>query len=70
MTLYEVWYLISCIFPQDDLLQWLLEKGIQRGSTDANVLERLLLVNFAAIHTTTYVRSAILTPADHALMKD
>ncbi|KAI0800573.1 cytochrome P450 [Fomes fomentarius] len=37
----------------NDMLQWVLEEAIPRNSTDESIVERILLVNFAAIHTSS-----------------
>ena len=37
------------------MLQWILEETISRGQTDEAVAERVLLVNFASLHTTASV---------------
>ena len=42
------------------MLQWVLEQAIPRRSTDVDIAERIMLVNFAAIHTSSNVR---LSPA-------
>lgn len=38
------------------MLQWILEEAIPRRYTDVKIIERILLVNFAAIHTSSIVR--------------
>ncbi len=40
------------------MLQWILEEAIPRRYTDVKIIERILLVNFAAIHTSSMVREA------------
>ncbi|TFK88882.1 cytochrome P450 [Polyporus arcularius HHB13444] len=37
----------------NDMLQWILEESIPRRYTDVKIIERILLVNFAAIHTSS-----------------
>ena len=38
------------------MLQWIIEEAIQRGrSSDLEIVDRLMLVNFAAIHTSSNV---------------
>ncbi|RPD64698.1 cytochrome P450 [Lentinus tigrinus ALCF2SS1-6] len=37
----------------NDMLQWILEEAIPRSYTDVQIIERILLVNFAAIHTSS-----------------
>lgn len=38
------------------MLQWLLDEAASRKSADLGVTQRVLLVNFAAIHTSSMVR--------------
>ena len=38
-----------------DMLQWLLEEAQARGTAVDNVVEKVLLVNFGAIHTSSGV---------------
>ena len=38
------------------MLQWILEEAIPRRYPDAKIIERVLVVNFAAIHTSSVVR--------------
>ncbi len=40
-----------------DLLQWLLEEARAQGTAFDNVVEKVLLVNFGAIHTSSGVRT-------------
>ena len=40
---------------QNDLLQWIIEQAIPRGVDDESIAARILLVNFAAIHTSSMV---------------
>ena len=40
---------------QNDLLQWALEEAIERGDTLDSVIRVILVVNFAAIHTSSNV---------------
>ncbi|RDX42956.1 cytochrome P450 [Lentinus brumalis] len=37
----------------NDMLQWILEEAIPRRYIDMKIIERILLVNFAAIHTSS-----------------
>ncbi|KAI1793059.1 cytochrome P450 [Ganoderma leucocontextum] len=37
----------------NDMLQWIIEEAILRKTTDHNIVERVFLVNFAAIHSST-----------------
>ncbi|KAI0714845.1 cytochrome P450 [Earliella scabrosa] len=39
----------------NDMLQWVLEQAIPRNATDRSMVERILLVNFAAIHTSSNI---------------
>ena len=41
---------------QRDMLQWLLEEARAKGTPFDNVVEKVLLVNFGAIHTSSGVR--------------
>ena len=40
------------------MLQWILESAIPRNYSDVQIIERIMLVNFAAIHTSSNVRVA------------
>ena len=40
---------------QNDMLEWILEQAIPRNSNDESITSRILLVNFAAIHTSSNV---------------
>ncbi len=40
------------------MLQWLLEEARAKGTPFDNVVEKVLLVNFGAIHTSSGVRSS------------
>ncbi len=40
---------------QNDMLEWVLEQAIPRNSSDESITSRILLVNFAAIHTSSNV---------------
>ncbi len=40
---------------QNDMLQWILEGAIPRNYSDIQIIERIMLVNFAAIHTSSNV---------------
>ena len=42
-------------WSQNDLLQWIIEQAIPRGVDDESIAARILLVNFAAIHTSSMV---------------
>ena len=37
------------------MLQWILDEADVRNHSDMNVVKRIFLVNFAAIHTSTTV---------------
>ncbi|PIL31339.1 cytochrome P450 [Ganoderma sinense ZZ0214-1] len=37
----------------NDMLQWILEEGTARNHSDMNIVKRIFLVNFAAIHTSS-----------------
>ena len=41
---------------QVDMLQWVVEAAMARKSDDYRIAERMFLVNFAALHTTSTVR--------------
>ena len=43
------------IANQSDMLQWVIEQAIPRGASDESIAARILLVNFAAIHTSSTV---------------
>ena len=53
--------LLTLASGQNDLLQWVLDEAVPRHSTDAQIAERVLVVNFGAIHTTSSV-SVIRAP--------
>ncbi|KAH9895713.1 cytochrome P450 [Cubamyces lactineus] len=38
---------------QNDLIQWIMDEGLSRNSVDKDMVQRVLLVNFAAIHTSS-----------------
>ena len=38
------------------MLQWLMEEEVSRGGRTEAVIERVMITNFAAIHTTSNVR--------------
>ncbi|KAH9854862.1 cytochrome P450 [Lenzites betulinus] len=40
-------------FPQHDLLQWIIDEGRSKGTPFDNIVEKVLLVNFGAIHTSS-----------------
>lgn len=51
----------------NDMLQWIFDEAIRRKNPDWGVAERVLLVNFAAIHTSSTVcalRAAVGLAAD------
>ena len=52
-----------CVELQNDMLMWLMSeaKGVERSVE--GLARRLLLVNFAAIHTTSQASSCTLLPA-------
>ncbi|KAI0329481.1 cytochrome P450 [Cubamyces sp. BRFM 1775] len=37
----------------NDMIQWIMDEGLSRGNTDKEMVQRVLLVNFAAIHTSS-----------------
>ncbi|TBU22273.1 cytochrome P450 [Dichomitus squalens] len=37
----------------DDVLQWIMDKAVAKQESDADIVERLLLLNLAAIHTSS-----------------
>jgi hypothetical protein len=41
---------------QNDLISWLLEQAPAEERTVDNLIQRILMINFAAIHTTANVR--------------
>ncbi len=41
---------------KNDMLQWVLEEAVSRGSPDYEIVERVMLVNFSATHTVSVVR--------------
>ncbi len=41
----------------NDMLQWLFEEAIRKENPDWSIAERVLLVEFAAIHTSSTVRT-------------
>ncbi len=41
---------------QNDMLQWVMEEAASRDPSVKAIAERLLVVNFAAIHTSSNVR--------------
>ena len=43
---------------KNDILQLILDKAISKGESATVITQRLLLVNFAAIHTTTTVSNS------------
>ena len=45
-----------------DMLQWLLEEARAKGTPFDNVVEKVLLVNFGAIHTSSGVRANLPLP--------
>ena len=40
---------------QKDMVQWLLDEGLLRGSTDDQIILRILIVNLVANHTSSLV---------------
>ena len=47
----------SSVLIQNDVLQWLIEDAVRKNHTDVEIVESLFLVNLAAIHNTSNVRS-------------
>ena len=41
------------------MLEWILEQAIPRNSSDRSITQRILVVNFAAIHTSSHVSCLI-----------
>ena len=41
--------------PKNDMIQWVIDEGLSRNNTDEEMVQRVLLVNFAAIHTSSNV---------------
>ncbi|KAH9895701.1 cytochrome P450 [Cubamyces lactineus] len=37
----------------NDMIQWVMDEGLSRNNTDEEMVQRVLLVNFAAIHTSS-----------------
>nr|VWO99889.1 Uncharacterized protein [Ganoderma boninense] len=37
----------------NDMLQWLIDEAVPMGHSDLSVVERIMLINFAAIHTSS-----------------
>ncbi|KAI1787506.1 cytochrome P450 [Ganoderma leucocontextum] len=37
----------------NDVLQWIIDEAVRRNQSDVSILERIFLVNFAAIHTSS-----------------
>ncbi|KAJ8454435.1 hypothetical protein ONZ51_g13027 [Trametes cubensis] len=37
----------------NDMIQWIMDEGLSRNNTDQEMVQRVLLVNFAAIHTSS-----------------
>jgi hypothetical protein len=54
--------------PQNDMLMWLMSeaKGVERSVE--GLARRLLLVNFAGIHSTSVVSHDIQSPCDAVLL--
>ena len=40
---------------QNDMLEWIVEKALERNCTNEEIVARLLLVNFGTIHSTANV---------------
>ena len=45
------------------MLQWILDEADARNHSDMNIVKRIFLVNFAAIHTSSTVRIALCIPS-------
>ena len=43
------------------MLQWIIDEAVLRNDSDVNIVERIFLVNFAAIHTSSTVRTPPLS---------
>lgn len=53
--------LINTYISQNDMLQWIMDEAASRDPSVKAIAERLLMVNFAAIHTSSNVCSSNLT---------
>ena len=46
---------------KNDMLQWVMDEAAQRTGTDEEVVTRIVLINFASIHTVASVcRNCVL----------
>lgn len=45
----------------NDILQWIVEEGISRKTTDYGIVERIFLINFAAIDTSSATATQVLS---------
>lgn len=48
----------NCV--QKDMLQWILEQATARRTTDDEVVRRIMIINFAALHTSSTVRVPLI----------
>ena len=51
---------------QNDVLQWIIDRAVAKQETDSEITERLLLLNLAAIHTSSSVRASTLFSSLHS----
>ena len=58
-TVHNLVYVCSDVSTmlQNDMLQWIIDEAVLRNDSDVNIVERIFLVNFAAIHTSSTVRT-------------
>ena len=49
---------------QNDMLQWLIDEAVRQNHSDISVIERIMLINFAAIHTSSTVRVSFLLSSE------
>ena len=45
------------------MLQWVLEEAVPRGHTDFKIAERIMVLNFVAIHTSSVVGRKVTSEA-------
>ena len=50
------------VWQQNDMLQWILDEGTARNHSDMDIVKRIFLVNFAAIHTSSGVSPPVHAP--------
>ena len=44
------------VIVKNDMLQWVMDEAAQRTGTDEEVVTRIMLINFASVHTVALVR--------------